>query len=93
MELYKSIISLDRYTKEDEKRLLQYVSKIPNIQYFIRNMWTVEIELVVNNYQEYYNIIEDLKKTFPYVIRTVDSMLMITDEWTPGFRNLLKANV
>ncbi len=92
LELYKAIITLDRYNKEDEEKLLNYISKLPNIHYYIRNLWTIEPELVVSNYQEYYNIIEDLKKEFPFVIRTVDSILMITDEWTPGFRNLLKLN-
>lgn len=88
LELYKSIIKLDRYAKEDEKRLFAYLSKIPNIQYYIRNIWSIEPEFVVSNFQEYYRIIEDLKKEFPQVIRTVDSVLMITDEWTPGFKNI-----
>jgi len=90
LELYKSIIKLDRYTKEDEKKLLDYISSLQNIQYFIRNIWGIELELVVKNYQEYYNLIENLKKKFPYSIRSVDSVLMITDEWTPGFKNMLK---
>lgn len=90
LELYKAIIKLDRYTKEDEEKLLKYMSNLPNIHYFIRNLWTIEPELVVSNYQEYYRIIEDLKKEFQNVIRTVNSVLMITDEWTPGFGNLLK---
>ncbi len=89
LELYKAIIKLDRYTKDDERKLLEYMSNLPNIHYFIRNIWQIEPELVVSSYQEYYKIIENLKKEFPYVIRTVDSVLMITDEWTPGFRNLL----
>ncbi|MCB9358404.1 AsnC family transcriptional regulator [Candidatus Woesearchaeota archaeon] len=90
LELYKAIIKLDRYTKEDEAKLLTYLSNVPNIHYYIRNIWQIEPELVVSNYQEYYKIIERLKEEFPYVIRSVDSVLMITDEWTPGFRNLLK---
>lgn len=90
LELYKAIVKLDRYTKEDERKLLEYMSRLPNIHYFIRNLWQFEPELVVSNYQEYYRIIENLKKEFPYVIRTVDSVLMIADEWTPGFRNLLR---
>ena len=89
LELYKAIIKLDRYTKEDEKKLLQHISNLPNTQYFIRNIWQIEPELVASNYQEYYKIIENLKKEFPQVIRTIDTVLMITDEWTPGFGNLL----
>ncbi len=89
LELYKAIIRLDKYSKEDEKRLLNYFSRLPNTHYYIRNIWTIEPEIVVSSYQEYYKIIEDLKKEFPYVIRTVESVLMITDEWTPGFKSLL----
>lgn len=90
LELYKAIIRLDRYTKEDERKMLEYVSRIPNIHYFIRNLWQLEPEIVVSSYQEYYQIMENLKKEFPFVIRTMDSVLMITDEWTPGFGNILK---
>ncbi len=90
LELYKAIIKLDKYTKEDESKFLTYLSNIPNIHYYIRNIWQIEPEIVVSSYQEYYEIIENLKKEFPFVIRTVDSVLMITDEWTPGFKNLLK---
>ncbi|MBN2053045.1 AsnC family transcriptional regulator [Candidatus Woesearchaeota archaeon] len=90
LELYKAIIKLDRYTKEDETKLLEFISNLPNVHYYIRNIWQLEPELVVTNYQEYYNIIESIKKEFPYIIRSVDSVLMITDEWTPGFKNILK---
>ncbi|MFZ5955679.1 MAG: winged helix-turn-helix transcriptional regulator [Nanoarchaeota archaeon] len=90
LELYKAIIKIDRYTKQDEEKLLGFFSSIPNIQYYIRNIWQIEPELVVNNYQEYYEIIENAKKEFPEVIRTIDTVLMISDKWTPGFGNLLK---
>jgi Lrp/AsnC family transcriptional regulator, leucine-responsive regulatory protein len=89
-ELYKAIIKIDNYNKENEKKLLNYISNLTQTQYFIRNIWELELELVVNNYQEYYQIIESLKKEFPYMISTVDSVLMISDEWTPGFKNLLR---
>jgi Lrp/AsnC family leucine-responsive transcriptional regulator len=90
LEFYKAIIEFDRYTKEDENRILGYVSGLPNTQYFIRKLWAIELELVVSNFQEYYKIIEDLKMKFPEVIKSVDSVLMITDEWTPGFKTLYK---
>jgi len=89
-ELYKVILRLDRYTKEDERKLLTYVSSLPQTQYLIRNLWQIELEFVVDNFQDYYQLIENLKKEFCYVIRSVESVLMITDLWTPGFGNLLK---
>jgi Lrp/AsnC family leucine-responsive transcriptional regulator len=90
LELYKTLITLDRYNEEDQKKLLNYLSQLPYIHYLIQDMWNIEVELVVSNYQEYYQIIENLKREFPDIIRTADSVLMITDEWTPGFKNLLK---
>ena len=92
LELYKAIITLDRYTKSDEMQMLEYMSNIPNIQYYIRNIWQIEPELIVSSYQEYYDILEKFKAQFPYVIRAVDSVLMITDEWTPGFKNIFSAS-
>jgi len=93
LEYYKAIFHLDRYTKEDEKRLLEYISSLPNIQYFIRNIWDIEPELVVGDYHEYRDLIERVKAEFPETIRNVESVLMKTDEWTPGFRNLLGARI
>ncbi|MEW5996692.1 MAG: winged helix-turn-helix transcriptional regulator [Candidatus Micrarchaeota archaeon] len=93
LEMYKAIFHIEKYTKNDEKKLLTYMSFIPNIQYFIRNAWNIEPELVVSNYHEYYEIINKVKMEFPHVIRNVESVLMKTDEWTPGYRNLLKAKI
>lgn len=90
-QLYKTIISVDRFDSKDEEALGLYLRKLPNIHYYSRNIWHVELELVVRNFQEYSIIIEDLKQSFPYLVRTVDTVLMNTDEWTPGFTNWLKA--
>lgn len=90
LELYKAIIKMDRYNSEDEKKFLNYISNKPNIQYLIRNIWQIELELVVKSSHEYYEFVEELKKEFPKMIRTIDPVLMIKDEWTTGFENLLK---
>lgn len=92
LELYKAVIHLDKYTKEDEKELLTYVSFIPNTQYFIRNIWNIEPEFVVGSYHEYYELMDKIKMRFPHVIRNVESVLMKSDEWTPGYKNLLKVS-
>ncbi|RLG19613.1 hypothetical protein DRN67_02255 [Candidatus Micrarchaeota archaeon] len=89
LEFYKAIVHLDRYTKEDQRKVLAYVSSLPNTQYFIRDIWNLEPEFVVNNYHEYYKIINEMKAQFPQVIRNVESALMKTDEWTPGFKRII----
>lgn len=90
-EHYKAIIKVESYSKEEEKQLLEYCSQIPQIQYFIRNIWQIEPEFVVKNYEEYYQIINKLKERFPNIIRSIDTVLLRTDEWTPGYRILLKS--
>ncbi|MDO8340026.1 MAG: winged helix-turn-helix transcriptional regulator [Candidatus Burarchaeum sp.] len=90
LEYYKTIIHVDRYTEEDARKLLAHVSSLPQIQYFIRDIWNLEPELVVRNYQEYGEIMDRMRAEFPQVIRNVESVLMRTDEWTPGFRNMMK---
>jgi len=89
LELYKAIIDLEKYNNDIEKDILEYVSNIPNISYYIKNIQRLELEFIVENYQQYYDIIENIKKRFPYVIKSVDVVLMLTDEWTPGFKSLL----
>jgi len=89
LENYKAIIRLESHTKEEEKQLLEYCSQLPQTQYFIRNLWQIEPEFVVRNYDEYYNIINKLKEAFPKTIKTVDSVILRTDEWTPGFRKMI----
>ena len=90
-QLYKTIITVDRYSSEDERAFLNYMSTIPYVHYVSRNVWNLELELVAPNYQVYNTVVENLKQHFPYLIRTVDSVLMLTDEWTPGFANLLRS--
>lgn len=85
LNLYKTMIIFDRYRQEDEAAVLRHISKIPNIHLFIRNLGSLELELVVRDYQELQGIIGDLKREFPYLMLSADSVLLLTDVWTPGF--------
>ncbi|NYZ76525.1 Lrp/AsnC family transcriptional regulator [Candidatus Micrarchaeota archaeon] len=89
LEYYKAIVRLESHTSEELKELLEYCSQLPEIQYFIRNLWQIEPEFVVRNYNEYYDIINKLKEKFPQTIKTVDSVILRTDEWTPGFKKMM----
>lgn len=88
LEHYKTIIYLDRYTKEDMNKLFYYSNTIPNIIYLIRDMWRIELEFVTISYNEYNEIISNLKKEFSDIIKNVESLHLKTDEWTTGFENL-----
>jgi DNA-binding Lrp family transcriptional regulator len=88
-EHYKAILHMERYSSEDGKKLLEYISGITSAQYLIRNIGDIEPEVVVEDYHEYRQFVEKLKENFPFVIKNVESVLMKTDEWTPGYKNLL----
>ena len=90
LEMYKTILHLDRYTEKDERELLAYLSEIPNTNYLIRNHWNIEPEFVVENYSEYGRILDGLRARFPQVIRNAETILLKTDEWTPAFRGFDK---
>ncbi|VVC04651.1 HTH-type transcriptional regulator LrpA [Candidatus Burarchaeum australiense] len=90
LEYYKAIIHVDKYTEEDARKLLAYVSALPQVQYFIRDVWNLEPEFAVGSYQEYGEIMDRMRAEFPLVIRNVESVLMRTDEWTPGFKNIMR---
>lgn len=92
LENYKIIINLNSYSKEDEKKFYQYVSRRPEMQYLIRNIWQLELEIVVKNFKKYYEFVEALKTKFPKMIKTIDFVLMMRDEWTTGFENLLNSS-
>jgi hypothetical protein len=88
LEKYRAIITLDRYTPQDEARLLSFVSNLTNAQYLARNMWNIELDLVVENSEEYRRIIEGLKGDFPSMVKDIKTVLILTEEQTPGFANM-----
>ncbi|MCK4589754.1 MAG: AsnC family transcriptional regulator [Nanoarchaeota archaeon] len=85
IEFFKAIVHLEKQDKLSEKKLLLYVSQLSNIQYFIRNLWDIELELIVSDYIEYNQIINKIKKEFPEMIRNVETVIMKSDVWIPAF--------
>lgn len=85
LEFFKSIIHMENQDINDEKSLITYISQLPNTQYFIRNFWDIEIELVVKDYSEYNKIINNIKEEFPNMIRNIETVIMKSDIWIPSF--------
>lgn len=90
LEMYKAILHIENYTKENEKEFYEYMGKLPQLNYLIRNIWQIEPEFVVRNHQEYFSIIKGIRERFAGMVRDVDTNLMKSDIWTPGYRDLIK---
>ncbi len=91
-EFFKAIIYFKTLSEKDEKSLLEWMRVHPNSVYYIRSLapWEVEFEFVVENYQKFNKIINDLRKKFHHVIRNYEHLIMIYESWMPAYREMLK---
>ena len=90
LEFFKAIIYVRTLSKKDEQALFSWVHDHPNSVYYIRTItpWDLEFEFVVENYQQFNKIINDLRKQFPKVIRNYEHIIMIEETFLPGLRIL-----
>jgi DNA-binding Lrp family transcriptional regulator len=90
-EMFKAFIYFNNLSEKDEKRLFEYSKQNKNIIYLIRQLsaWDVELELMAKNYQEFSNIMNELRKEFDDVIRNYEFCLMKEDIWTFGDKEIL----
>jgi len=95
LEFFKAIIYFRKLSKEDENSLFEWMRQHPNSLYYIRSLapWEVEFEFAVENYQRFNEIINDLRKRFPHVIRNYEHLIMIHEEWMPAYKEMLKTNI
>jgi hypothetical protein len=64
------------------------MSKFKELQFLVRNIWAIELELVVPNYEVLEQILDALRQNFPRLVGSLDILLLESDEWTPAFANL-----
>ena len=88
LEFFKAIIYFKSLSTEDERALFEWMRRHPNSVYYIRSLapWEVEFEFVVENYQQFNKIINDLRKRFPHVISHHEHIIMIYETWMPAYR-------
>jgi Lrp/AsnC family transcriptional regulator for asnA, asnC and gidA len=87
LEFFKAIIYFKSLSSEDEKSLFEWMKQHPNSLYYIRSLapWEVEFEFAVENYQQFNQIINDLRKRFPHVISHHEHLIMIYETWMPAY--------
>ena len=88
LEFFKAIIYFKTLAKKDENALFEWMRTNQNSLYYIRSLapWDVEFEFVVENYQQFNSIINDLRRRFPNVIRNHEHLIMIYEKWMPVFK-------
>ena len=93
-EFYKLIIYFKTLSKEDEASLFEWMRVHPNSLYYIRSLapWEVEFEFVVDSYQHFNEIVNDLRGKFPHVIRNYEHLIMIYETWMPAYKEIIGEN-
>ena len=89
--LYKAILRLRGHTDEEHQRFFSFISQFPELQFYVRNIWSVELELLARNFEAYQQIMDKIKSAFPRLIDTYDTLLLKTDEWTSAFCDHLQS--
>lgn len=79
---FKLFINLQRASPTRINSFKQYCQQHPNFTYWVKviGSWDLEHELEVENMQEYYEILKDMRNKFSDIIQTMDSV-MITHEY------------
>jgi len=93
LEFFKAIIYFRELSPKDEKALFEWMRTHPQSLYAIRSLapWEVEFEFVVESYQQFNSIINEMRQRFPHVIRNYEHLIMIEESWMPAYKEMLRA--
>lgn len=86
LEFFKIILYYRSISPEEEKRLFEYIKNLSQSIYYVKMIapWDAELELVVNNYHELNNIIDNLRKDFHKIIRNHETVIIHKENWLPA---------
>ncbi|MFH0906366.1 MAG: AsnC family transcriptional regulator [archaeon] len=85
-EFYKTFLYLKKISVADQKNLIEYCMKNPNVVYLVRQIsqWNMELEIIVKSYHEYNILINDLREKFSEIIENIESAIMSQDYIYPA---------
>lgn len=77
-DYFKSLISFHNLTAEEERKFRQFCSDTPSIVYYIRNIaeWDVELDIEIENFKKFNELIREIKDKFSNIIRNIDSVFI-----------------
>jgi DNA-binding Lrp family transcriptional regulator len=87
LEFFKAIVYFKSLSSEEEKELFEWMRTNPYSLYYIRSLapWEAELEFAVENYQHFNQIMNELRKRFPVIIRNHEHLIMIYENWLPAW--------
>ncbi|MCK4589030.1 MAG: Lrp/AsnC family transcriptional regulator [Nanoarchaeota archaeon] len=88
-ETCKSFVFLKNITAEKKKSLINYCKLNPNIINTVQTIgpWDLEIELEVENFEQYYQIMNEIQEKFNEIIKSYESVLFSSEpkqSFVPG---------
>ncbi|MFB6076004.1 MAG: Lrp/AsnC family transcriptional regulator [Candidatus Aenigmatarchaeota archaeon] len=80
-ETCKALINFKNITSEKRKNLIEFCKTNPHTINLVLTMgsWDMEIEFEVKNFDEYYNIMDDLRERYSDIIRSYESILLSSE--------------
>ena len=92
LEFFKMFIYFRTVSEKDERAMAEWLRAHPKAVYYIRSLapWEMEPEFVVEGYKEFNQIVNELRKKFPHVIRNYEHLIMIYETWMPAYQEMLK---
>ena len=80
-ETCKAFISFKDITSEKRKQFINYCKQNPNIINYVMTIgsWDFELEFEVKNFDQYYQIMNELQETHPETIKSYESVLFSSE--------------
>lgn len=82
-EMFKAFIYFNNLSEKDEMRLLEFAKQHTKIVYVIKQLssWDIELEIMAENYEEFANIMNEIRLLFAEAIRNYEFAFMREDLW------------
>ncbi len=89
-EFCKSFIYLQNMTDENEQELVSFCLHHPNVTALTHAIgaWDLELEMEVNNFDEFYKIMNEIKNRFKNIIRSYEA-IVITKEYGIDYSTII----
>jgi DNA-binding Lrp family transcriptional regulator len=89
-EFCKSFIYLHNYTKLEYEKLRDFCLAHPNVTALTNTVgsWEMELEMEVNNFDQFYKIMNEIKNKFKHIVRSYEA-ITITKEYGRDYSTII----